>query len=367
MGRFSPTVHPEPIRFSEVLSTYLDERDRKRRQRTEETAAATAERERLEDRQRAQADVKARDLLQPGARTLAEHLRDLDQYDLTDPTAAGGPLTTETLARVGNAAADQVPLEFRTPPAEKVQISGQAKPMLRQDLAEHLREANPMLRQDRAPVITGSGVVIDPRAARREASLASALEREAKFGDLRRELDLRESYEPERPKTVKEQLAFKRRAARAEAEGRGGTGTPVALTALERQIDDARQQLSTMGMLTAYPPGKDDWAGRARHDRQRAEMDEIQQRLAGLERRRDAAVRQLGGQPPALLERRAPPPTGGAGFNPWSLGGLTRPVRPEERGGQTATERLPVSQAEYEGLVEEYGEEYARTNFVIQR
>jgi hypothetical protein len=197
MARFGPSVLPQQIDFGGILDRVQEgyyrgrglREDRRRRKQEEER-----DRERKEDRSRYLRALRAQDLSQPGASTLSEYLDESVQAGAAKPTelsqraqprfrgrematlhqsphaearareeaAAGSPLTEETLRRVGQASETDVPIEFRRPEPRQVQLPSGRTAMLR----------------DRAPYLSESGVVMDPRRAREERSLAGFLDQE---------------------------------------------------------------------------------------------------------------------------------------------------------------------------------------------
>jgi hypothetical protein len=197
MARFGPTVLPREVDFGGILDRVQEgyyrgrglREDRRHRRQDEQR-----ERERQEDRSRYLRALRAQDLSQPGASTLSDYMDESLQVGADKPVelseraqprfrgrematlresphsearsreqaVAGSPLTEETLRRVGQASETDVPIEFRRPEPTPVRLPSGRRAMLR----------------DRAPYLTESGVVMDPRRAREERSLSAALDLE---------------------------------------------------------------------------------------------------------------------------------------------------------------------------------------------
>ena len=177
MGRYSPTVLPEPIHLGDVLREGVQgflggrqqKEDRRRRER-QETREDEAENRYLRG-------LREGDLARPGGRTLGAH------FD--DPNAI--PLTQETLQTVGRGDVERVPLEFERPAPREITVPGQEEPIMF---------------QERAPYVTASGVVVDPGDARREQTLGTVLDEQLKQRFT--------GPEPWKPTTREEQIEFTR-------------------------------------------------------------------------------------------------------------------------------------------------------------
>lgn len=377
MGRFSPTVLPREFDFGSIIDRaaqgYQFGRGLRRERRQEQ--------ERQEDRNRYLASLRAQDLAQPGASTLGEavdrlnvarldpdfHPETADEFR-QDPSA----LTPETLARVGSARERDVPIDFTAPePTEVTLPSGETMPF-----------------QERAPYLSGTGIVMDPQRARRERTLGAYLDQQ-----------MLGRAEPWQPMSRDEQVAFEGDKARAtglyQQRTRPRAGRePMTYTEATRDLYSLYGSVDENGNLVLPPWVTDEWRREAieairageeppprpppptlpgisagppeeegtpllerigqgigsltRGFRAGREADE---EIAAADARRDVEV----GQPPR--PRGAPP----------AAPRIPEGVSQEEADSARAGGRIPVSQAEYEDLAQEYGEGYARQYFVVVR
>ncbi len=251
MSRYSPTVLEQPFDLGGVIDQMMEGYYGGRQRKQE--ARSRRRQEEIEERQenRYMAALKAEALARPGAMTLGEGL---DRY----------PLTGSTLARVGNAAEQNVPLEFERPEP--------------QSLADFIPgaegKAGEYMFQDRAPYMIGPDVVMDPGRARQERMQESMLghhlkqylegpqpwepttrEEQIEFGrDTAAAQRAPEQPKPWEPMTRDEQLDFKRD---TTAIGAGGPEPPKSLKLLDRQIADADFALSRLWSFKPSTPTKD--------------------------------------------------------------------------------------------------------------
>ncbi len=208
-SRYGPGVLPQAFDFGSIIDRlaqgYAVGRGFRRERREE--------REREEAGERERAARRSYDLSQPGAATLSDYLD-------TELAAGRQPLTERTLSRVGRADEQDVDLEFTPPEPTTVTLpSGQTTRF-----------------QERAPFETETGVVIDPRRAREERTLATYMD-----AQMLRE-PIRKPWEREGFASEEEYLKYLAGESRAKYTGRprpGATSRPLAYN----QALDAVDQL----------------------------------------------------------------------------------------------------------------------------
>ena len=213
MGRYSPTVLPEPIHLGDVLREgvqgFLGARQMKREDRSRKLQEEREER----DENRYLRSLREGDLARPGGRDLGKFLG--------DPEAA--QMTPETLKRVGRADQPTVPLAFERPAPTEMMLPDQST----------------ITMQERAPYVTASGVVMDPSAARGEQTLSTALDEQ-----MKRRFD---EPQPWKPTTREEQIKFTRDTA---AAGRAPEKpSEVAPPTLKAALEAIRAVYGTPGEL----------------------------------------------------------------------------------------------------------------------
>ncbi len=390
MGRFSPTVRPEPFDvpgiFDRAIRGYEVGRGIRRDRRHE--------REDEEDRNRYLAALRAQELSQPGASTLTEGLQRLNRETLSpdfQPGTADRPndfrgdpsaLTPETLQRVGRAGEASVPLQFRQPDPINVNLpSGETATY-----------------QERSPYMGASGVLMDPSRARQEQMLGRYLDAQTfrspepwelpqeeqeqrldwrrRVGEAGRAPDELEPWELS-PEDQKKYLEFE--GARARATGRYQQRTKPGVAPRMMSYWDARSDLlAYYGVFSAeseepiFPPG-------ATKEWERQAIDAIRKG----ERPPPPPPEPITIAPPADTE-----PRGRGGVGKFLRGIFSREPTPEARptgppqqvtealrtgeqlapGGDVATSLAPisVSQAEYDAIAKEKGEEYTKRYFVVR-
>jgi hypothetical protein len=331
MSRFSPTVLPQPFDLGSVLeriaSGYQLARSQ-RRERIREAREDEAYRQQIEDRNRYLRSLAEADLARPGVSTLPSYLserlgeaaqapaptapavsfrgRELATLQ-TDPRLQNqfreqalrdSPLTPETLSRVARADEAEVPLTFKTPPPTTVRVGNRTFEL-----------------PGAAPYLTAMGNVMDPERARREASLARALEQyenrlaalplpEEIAAEAERARALsRARHEGTLPTPEERQAELDYAAARARVTGqyaqRTGAGagrTPLSLAALERQIDDTRALLETLNRTTYPPMNPDDEVEQEAYRSSLKRMDQLRAELDDLMAQRAQMVARLRGE-----------------------------------------------------------------------
>lgn len=359
MGRFSPTVLPEGLRLGDILDralqNYVTMRGLRRQQALEDEDRTI----RREDRDRRLAGERAEDLSRPGVRTLADYLGDPESFDPNDETAGGGPITTESLQRVGNAAERRVPIEFKKPPPMPVFLPGDTVPMPTVG-GGGMSMPVPTMVPQRAPFMTGAGNVMDPARARKEGMLAEVMDQQMKA--------MFKEPTPWKPMSRDEQLSFNEENAkrtglttqRTRPSGSGIPRMPLGLTAIQKQIDDKQQDLN-LRMRFLRPPSpplvgaseEEENVYRMRlqmYETELQALDGEQQDLDDLYGERDRMVDELNGRvraqapppaPPPMLRRpdgNAPPPPAGG------IPGLVPDIRalPVPASGAPAAAAPPV-------------------------
>ena len=339
MGRFSPAVAPEPLDLGGALERAAAAYFGRRRQKREERFEDEERRLRQEDRSRFLRALRARELSQPGAATLSQYLDESLQAGAAEPTAlsaaaqprfrgtplatlqgspqaaarfreeaiASSPLTAETLRRVSQAEETEVPIEFRRPAPTPVRVSSGRTAML----------------QERAPYLSETGVVMDPRRAREERTLAGVLEQrlqrqEALPTPEEREAEMAHAEALERarrrgarptPEQREEDLAYQgelaRRTGLLDYRRRPPASSlvprpPVSLGALERQIDDTRELLTLLERTSYAPLDEEDPVEQQSYQAGLQRFERVRQRLLDLMLERDETVRKLRGVPENL-------------------------------------------------------------------
>lgn len=329
-----------------------------------------------EERGRERRAEYASDLAQPGAMPLPTALDTLNErFASKEPLPPGtdfrdrpSALTPESLSRVGRAEDVEAPISFRPPPPEEV---------------KGIRV------QEAAPRMTGSGVVIDPQTARHQniGRLALQARDEAAFAPP----------EPWQPMTREEQLAFEEDKARRT--GLYGQRTRPPREPQARRPVSYADAVFDLGQLYgdpangyALPPWvSEEWRREAIEAIRAGEeapplpppptgapISAAPPRPSGLERFGRGIGRFLGG----LRESYAAgAPSGDPGLAPQTTApapspGITprraaptpsRPtVTPEERDSAQAGGKIPVTRDEYDAIIQEQGEGYARQHFVVR-
>lgn len=294
MGRFSPTVLPEPINLGYAidraaegfLTSKLRKEDRRRLRRQEER----------EDREhnRYLRSLREAALREPGARTVGQQIDD----------PKGPPITQTSLRPVANAnLGDFLTLEWERPAPAPI-IPAEGRRMLGR---EDLQPAIPSI-QDRAPYMT-SGIVISPRAAREERTLATMLDkqigqymgptREEELERIRDEAAARLEGGRPTPGMLEEDVTQAERiaAARRAPEEEEGLEAPQSLEMLETQIDDAIRRLQLVQRTFDFGPPEADREGNVDPVEQTAydavvrRQRILNERIVLLNRQRDEIVR----------------------------------------------------------------------------
>jgi hypothetical protein len=228
MGRFSPTVQEEAFDLGGIIDRLAGGYFGGRQQKEERRRRKRQERREDEAENRYIRQLREGDLAKPGAQSLAGFLGEAPWVDPEAPR-----MTPETLARVGSAAEEDVPIQFERPDPTDVQLPG----------------GGTVKMQDRAPYMMASGAVMDPRAARQEQTLSTVLDEQS-----RRRFA---GPEPWEPTSRKEQIDFTRDTAVA--------GRPpekpreVAPPSLKMAIEGVQQLYGTPGELVGdytYPFGQ---------------------------------------------------------------------------------------------------------------
>ncbi len=317
MAHYSPRVLPEAFDVGGVIGQMLEGYDAGRQQRQETRSRKRRERLEDEDRSRRERQGRAEDLALPGAMTLGEAL---DRYQLT-----GG-----TLARVGNAAEQNVPLEFERPESQSLadfipnRVPG-AEPTG--------RELGGYTFQERAPYMTASGAVVSPQRAREQQTLATILDEQLKqsFKETpeeraaRLEADARAGVRGKRltPEQLAEDLDYagKLAAAKRAPETPGEPEPPKSLNLLNRQITDTQRRLDfafSTNLMPEERDGKVDPLAQAVYNEGRRRQRALETRMDSLVTERDRLSRdymiKAGVAPPArdslnIMDRtRVPPP-----------------------------------------------------------
>lgn len=324
MGRFSPTVTPQAFDLGSVIDSFIKNFAFARGMK--EDSRRTKRQERREDEQDAgQRDARRTlELSDPRARTLADYLSDPNSAEVTN------------LSAIGDASKQGVDINFAPPPPKYAMMPGNSVP-----LGGGIRMPQPVEIPQQSTFVTRSGVVMDPQMAGRRATLADALERQTKLGDLRDELGVRNEMGPWQPHSREERIDFlkdsaqatgvlgQRNAAAARAPG-GANAFPRGLTIIQKEIDDIQQDINTQARLAEPPSGAfpdplmEDFANGQRirlmqmiekRDSLRTEYD---QEVAKLDQRAGGGGAGDGpdapaGPPPNMIRRTAPGDTTGAG------------------------------------------------------
>lgn len=217
----------------------------RRQELTAEEKRQKAEQDRIEAEKRAR--QQAVDLSQPGATTLEAFIQNPANYQNAGKPMPANPTEADfraasqetpyaNLGAIGNAAMGNVPVQFKAPPPETLVLpNGQA-----------------VTTQDKAPSILPSGIVMDPRAARRAGE-----------AETMRAVAFRQSLEPPPPKQPwerspgeqQQQLDWMRRSGEA---GRAPTRPQTQLPS--QQAMNIIQQKHTTRDPNGNPTGYDvDW------------------------------------------------------------------------------------------------------------
>jgi hypothetical protein len=454
MSRYSPAILPETFDLASILeriaSGYELARSQ-RRQRLREQREDEEYRQRLEDRNRYLRQLRQQELAQPGTTTLSAYLTDelaraarepapqpsesvvsfrgrpLKTLE-TDPRVvelrrrqamAEGPLTPETLKRVGQADEMGLELEFKTPPPTRVEVLGRTFEV-----------------PGRAPYVTAFGNVVDPQRAAREATVARALEeyekriaalptpQELEAEAARAEAIARGQRLGRRPtpEERREDLRYAEELARrtgllaqrtAAAARAPVERTPAGLAALERQIEDQRRYIETLNRTIFPPLNPNDEVEQEAYRSALTRLQDAMAELDALMAERDSLARELRGAAPITPDRprRAEEPnplrdafryTPGGWF--FGSGRTARPAEPQGQQPQGQElqaqqgsgpvklrpsdetlksvmpwvspgeveaafggERIGVSQQDYDQIVRTMGAEYAAKNFYVKR
>ncbi len=103
MGRFSPTVRPEPFDLAGILDRLIGSFDQGRQRRDARDDRDTRKRERAEDRSAERGAERSKALAAPGAGTLASYLENPESPDLT----------SQSLRDIGNAGVQEAAIDFQ--------------------------------------------------------------------------------------------------------------------------------------------------------------------------------------------------------------------------------------------------------------
>lgn len=309
MGRFSPTVLPEGLRLGDILDRALQNYVTARGLRRQEAMEDEDRSVRREDRTRRIATERAEDLGRPGVSTLADYLANPQNYDPGDETAAGGPITDESLKRIGNAADRTVPIEFKKPPALPVFMPGGETVQMPTMGGGGIAMPIPTMVPQRAPFMTGPGNVFDPAQARKEGQLAAIMDQQMR--------SMFKEPQPEKPMTLEDQLRFNEENARrtgvltqrTRTPGSGVPRLPLGLQALQKMIDDKQQDLNARIRLARRPdPVLGTPAEQAYYELQLQEIDSLQEEIDTMYVERERQVTQMSARVPTFNLR---PPGGG--------------------------------------------------------
>jgi len=394
-------------RIARGYATGLSFADRRRRRELEERQEA----ERIEDRNRLLRQLRAGELAQPGASTLADYLTERLRAGAAQPiqlspqaqptfrgvpletltgspqqeqrfreeALAGSPITEQSLRRIAQAEQTEVPIEFKRPAPVQVSLPGGRVGTI----------------QDQAPYLMASGdVVMDPAEARRQLSLAKELEdyqrRMAALPtpeEVRARADLERALErarvegrrptaAEREEDIRQAEELAKRTGLYEQRTRPPASVigrpPVSLGALERQIDDTREMLSLLERTTYVPTNPDDPVEQQSYQAALQRIEETRQQLASLMEERDVLVRQLRGQAPPELQPTAQARARGPQVDlqdvfRYTPAGQAFDLARQQEDSAAAGRPIPVREEAYAEIVREKGPEYAAKHYVIIR